>query len=166
MKKREEGQFFDGLLLGGLITGVVIACCIVFLLFHDANEVGEGSYIPRRQEVLITIPEQKKIIQNTDEIGKSVIQNERSYIIEASFTKKEEDLTYRSLIAPDKSVHASIWSKEGEQLLYKANNDIFVASGAQKIEILDILSAESLLISTEEEQSYQYNLKTGMVIPQ
>lgn len=163
MHQKEERQFFDGLLLGALLAGIIIALLIIFFVLHNAKEVGEGDVYPLSPSIILAPV--STVVYNEDEIGQTAVIGGDSYTIDASFSKKELDLTYRTLKSVDNLLYASIWSKEGEQLLYKANNDLItVSGGGESIIIKDILTNQTLLLELQEGKQVTYDLHKGMII--
>ncbi len=161
MHKREEGQFFDGLLLGALLSGLVIVLLIVFFLLHNVKQVGEDHMQYSTHE--ITIAPINEVVLNNTEIGQIVAIEDQVYSIDQSFTNTESDLTYRTLKLGTNLSYASIWTKNGEQLLYKANNALLTVSGNQSIAIIAIKDDHTLLLQLSGDQEVVYNLQNGMI---
>lgn len=161
MKKKEEAQFLHGLLLGAIITGIVLVSVILFFLIHQADPVGEGEV---QTESRLLIQPVGDIIVEQEE-GQRVVLNQNEYRVVASFTQTDSGITYRELSGAQDKHYASLWSKNGQQLLYKGNESILTVTGGKKVGIKSIIDDYALLLESEDGKELIYDLKEGMVMP-
>jgi hypothetical protein len=102
---------------------------------------------------------------NLSEIGQTVVLEDLVYTIDASFTKSDVDFTYRTLKTSDNLSYASIWAKNGEQLLYKSNKDLLTLSGDQTIIIVDVINDHTISLILSNRDLMVYDLEQGIIEP-
>ena len=163
----ESKQFFDGLLLGSLVIGLIIVTFIAFILFNndDSNPVEEVRDLTEVQDVLTEQAIAPLLL--AEEAGQSLTISGKDYLIHKAVEDQELGITYRGLVENNDSteVYASLWSQNGAQLNYLAETDLLTISGANLIQIQQILSDHSLLLQNDEGQLLEYDLKMGLVKP-
>ena len=159
---KENKQFFDGVLLGALVVGLVLVTIITYILFQNAPEVGEGTVFIERT---FNVEPSDNLDLLTDELGQSIVIEDMTYTIEVSAFDKSTELTYRTLKDENDLLYPSLWAKEGQQLLYKPTVDIFTASGEQNMTIINIYSDHELILQTIDGVLLSYDLISGIIQP-
>jgi hypothetical protein len=168
----ESKQFFDGLLLGSLVIGVIIVTLIAFFLFNGAQETQDTESQVERDlssiQPVIIVDELPKTIDLAHEIGQSIVVNEQEYVIHKSVEDIQLGITYRGLQveAGSTEVFASLWSVGGQQLDYLATTDLLTVSGVSSIQVLEIISNHALLLQDDSGLLLEYDLEIGLVSPQ
>lgn len=160
--EEEKKQFFDGFLLGALVVGLMIVTIITFFLYQNARKVGEGT--PQLTEKIVEVAptgaEQRK-----EDQGKSVQVRGEVFVIAHAFHDADKQLMYRSLKDHAGNVYASLWAKNGEQLLYAAEIPLLDAIGASYASVVSIHSPHEIVLMSKANQLFIYDLEKGVVQP-